>query len=127
MKNVSILLALIGSVCFAHADKIDRYIKEEMKTRDIPGLALTIIKNGKPIKTSAYGFSNLELKMPVTKNTAFEIGSVTKQFTAAGLMLLVQDGKISVDDKISQHLKNTPASWSKITVRHLLTHTSGIK
>jgi CubicO group peptidase (beta-lactamase class C family) len=57
----------------------------------------------------------------------FEIGSVTKQFTAAGIMTLVQQGKLSVDDKISQHLTNTPPIWKDITVRHLLTHTSGIK
>jgi D-alanyl-D-alanine carboxypeptidase len=57
----------------------------------------------------------------------FEIGSITKQFTAAGILLLEQDGKLSIDDLISKHLTNTPASWSNITVRHLLGHTSGLK
>ncbi len=98
-----------------------------MKQHEIPGITLAIIQNGKKIKADGYGFANLEHKVPATKDTVFEIGSVTKQFTAAGIMLLVQDGKLSVDDKISTHLKDTPPFWSKITVRQLLTHTSGIK
>lgn len=110
-----------------YADKVDRFIKEEMEKRDVPGVALTVIQNGKRAKTGAYGYANLEHNVEVTRDTVFEIGSVTKQFTAAGIMLLVQDGKVSVDDKISKHLKNTPPAWKEITVRHLLVHTSGIK
>ncbi len=56
----------------------------------------------------------------------FEIGSVSKQFTAAGILLLAQDGKLSVEDRISKYLTNTPESWREVTIRHLLTHTSGI-
>jgi CubicO group peptidase (beta-lactamase class C family) len=78
-------------------------------------------------KTAAYGLANLELQVPVKPETVFEIGSVTKQFTAAGILLLAQDGKLSVEDKVSRFLKETPAAWSNITIRHLLTHTSGIK
>lgn len=127
MKQFLFLFTFLFGLSTAHADKVDRYIKQEMDKRRCPGLALAIIQNGKRIKTAGYGFANLENKAPVTKDTVFEIGSVTKQFTAAGIMLLLQDGKLSVNDHISQHLKNTPASWSKITIRHLLTHTSGIK
>jgi CubicO group peptidase (beta-lactamase class C family) len=127
MKFFTALFTAFCFVAISRADKVDDYIKSEMKKREIPGLALMIVKNERPAKIGAYGFANLEHNVPVTKDTVFEIGSVTKQFTAAGIMLLVQDVKLSVDDKISQHLKNTPASWSNITVRHLLTHTSGIK
>jgi D-alanyl-D-alanine carboxypeptidase len=109
------------------ADQIDDYLKTEMASHKIPGAALVVIRDGREIKNSAYGTANLELNVPVKTNTVFEIGSITKQFTAAGILLLVQDGRLSVDDKISQHLKDTPVAWANITIRHLLTHTSGIK
>ncbi|MDB6024581.1 MAG: Beta-lactamase [Verrucomicrobiales bacterium] len=127
MKHFLLLGIWFFTLSTALADKVDRLIKEEMDKHEIPGLALVVIKGGKQIKTAGYGFANLETKTPATKDTVFEIGSVTKQFTAAAIMILVQEGKLSVDDKISQHLKNTPKIWSDITVRHLLTHTSGIK
>jgi len=109
------------------ADPIDDLIKDEMQKHQIAGLALFVAKDGKPVKTNGYGVANLEWNVPVTGETVFEIGSITKQFTAACILLLAEDGKLSLDDKISQHLKNTPAGWSNITVRHLLTHTSGIQ
>jgi CubicO group peptidase (beta-lactamase class C family) len=109
------------------ADPVDDLIKSEMAKLQIPGLALKVVQHGKEIKTAAYGFANLEWDVPATPETVFEIGSVTKQFTAACIMLLVEQGEISLDDHISLYLKNTPASWGGITIRHLLTHTSGIK
>lgn len=111
----------------ARADRVDDYIKSEMAGRQIPGVALAVIQNGKTIKTAAYGLANLELSAPVKPETVFEIGSITKQFTAAGILLLAQDGKLSVDDKIVTHLENAPGTWTNVTIRHLLTHTSGIK
>jgi D-alanyl-D-alanine carboxypeptidase len=117
-------LALTTQNCWA--DAADALIQQEMEKHQVAGLALTVIKDGQPIKTQCYGVANLEWNVPVTTDTVFEIGSITKQFTAACILLLVQDGKLSVDDLISQHLKNTPPSWAKITVRNLLSHTSGI-
>ena len=119
------LLALLASV--VRADRVDDFVKAEMDKHHIPGVALTIIRAGQETKTAAYGFANLELEAPASVETVFEIGSLTKQFTAACILLLAQDGKLSVDDKISKHLAGTPAGWSNITIRHLLTHTSGIK
>lgn len=124
------LLSLSGGLLVAfgaHADRVDKIVKAQMAEHHIPGVALTIIQNGRRVKTGAYGCSNLELKTPVTPDTAFEIGSVTKQFTATCIMLLAQAGKLSADDPVSRYLPDTPPSWSKITLRHLLTHTSGIK
>jgi D-alanyl-D-alanine carboxypeptidase len=118
-------LALLSGT--ARADQVDRLIKSEMEKHQIAGLALTVVKNGRAIKTKCYGVANLEWNVPVGKDTVFEIGSVTKQFTAACILMLAEEGKLSLDDKISQHLSNTPAAWTNITVRHLLTHTSGIK
>jgi CubicO group peptidase (beta-lactamase class C family) len=122
----SLLLALACAQCVM-ADGVDALVQMEMKQHPIPGLALEIIQNGKATKTAGYGLADLEWNAAVTPETAFEIGSVTKQFTAAAIMLLAQDGKLSVDDKLSSHLEGTPASWSNITLRHLLTHTSGLK
>ncbi|HSU56307.1 MAG TPA: serine hydrolase domain-containing protein, partial [Candidatus Dormibacteraeota bacterium] len=76
---------------------------------------------------AAYGLANLELNVPVTPDTVFEIGSVTKQFTAAGILLLKQEGKLDIAEPITKYLKSAPKSWSGITIRHLLTHTSGLK
>ena len=122
--------AVLVAACFvlrSFADQTDDYIRSEMQQRRIPGVALTIIQNGQRIKTASFGLANIELNVPVSPETVFEIGSITKQFTAAGILILEQEGKLSVDDKISAHLKNTPDSWTNVTIRHLLTHTSGIK
>jgi CubicO group peptidase (beta-lactamase class C family) len=111
----------------AQADGVDNYIKNQMERHRIPGVALKVIQDGKTAKTAAYGLANLELNVPVSPETVFEIGSITKQFTAAGILLLAQEGKLSVDDNISKYLSDTPEAWKNITIRHLLTHTSGIK
>ncbi len=71
--------------------------------------------------------ASVEFNIPATPETVFEIGSVSKQLTAAGILLLMEDGKLNLDEKISKYLPNTPATWEKVTVRNLLTHTSGIK
>jgi len=111
-----ITLAFVGLVGLllisnrASADEVDKFLQSEMQRRQIAGLALMVVKDGQAIKTEGYGLANLEWNVPVTKETVFEIGSMTKQFTAACILLLAQDGKLSVDDKISQHLTNTPAT-----------------
>jgi D-alanyl-D-alanine carboxypeptidase len=122
-----LLLAFITCLQIARADPIDDLVQQEMNTHRIPGVALVVIRDGRAIKTAAYGLANLELSVPVQSNTVFEIGSLTKQFTAASLLLLQQQGKLSVDDRISKHLSDIPGAWTNITIRHLLTHTSGIK
>jgi CubicO group peptidase (beta-lactamase class C family) len=126
---LTVLLAgfIFGCSSPALADRTDDYIKTQMGQHQIPGLALTILQSGKPVKTAAYGLANLELNAAATPESVFEIGSVTKQFTAAGILLLAQEGKLSVEDRINQHLNNVPTTWSNITIRHLLTHTSGLK
>ena len=106
------LAAFLLATPLAHADRVDHYIKTQMQQRRIPGLALKIVQHGKVVKTAAYGRANLELDVPTRPETVFEIGSVTKQFTAAGILLLAQEGKLSADDKITQHLKDTPHAWT---------------
>lgn len=115
---------LTGAV---RADKIDDEIRARMKERHIPGAAVAVVKNGKVVRLKGYGLASMEFSVPVTKDTAFEIGSVSKQMTAAGIMLLVEDGKVNLDERISKYLPGTPEAWKDVTVRHLLTHSSGIK
>lgn len=111
----------------AQADVVDDKIRQLLAERHIPGAAVAVIKNGKVIKAQGYGLASVEFNVPVTKETVFEIGSVSKQLTAAGIMILVEDGKVKLDEKISKYLENTPDSWKNVSVRNLLTHTSGIK
>jgi CubicO group peptidase (beta-lactamase class C family) len=107
-------------------DTVDRLIDAELARQHVPGLALAVLRGGRVIKAEGYGMADLEHGIPVTPETVFKIGSVSKQFLAAGIMLLVQDGKVALDDPISKFIPGTPDSWQGITVRHFLTHTSGV-
>jgi D-alanyl-D-alanine carboxypeptidase len=125
--NSAALLLAVGVATSARADVVDDYIQAQMRARHIPGVSLAIIRDGKITKTAGYGLANLELNVPATPATVFEIGSNTKQFTAAAIMMLVEAGKIQLDDKLAKYFPDAPESWSGITIRHLLTHTSGIQ
>src|SRR5207249_4039768 len=125
MMRVILVFVFLSAGCVL-ADRIDNVVKAQMEREKIPGLACAIIKDGKTLKVQGYGLANLELNVPVTKDTVFEIGSITKQFTATLILLLAEENKLKLDDKVRQHLPNAPASWNAITLRHLLTHTSGI-
>lgn len=128
MKYVGFILATwLALLSATGADRTDEYVRAEMARLQIPGLALRVIQSGQETKSAHYGLANVELQVPVRAETVFEIGSLTKQFTAACILLLAQDGKLSVDDRISKHLSGPSPAWSNITIRHLLTHTSGIK
>lgn len=124
--SLFVILLLLAQTTAVRADKIDDYVKAEMRKQRIPGLSLAVVKDGKVIKAEGYGLANVEHNVPARPETVYKIGSVSKQFIATGIMLLVQDGKISLDDKVSKYLDGTPEAWSGITIRHLLTHTSGI-
>ena len=124
---LSLSFVLLVAVSVVRADALDDRIRSIMTERHIPGAAVAVVKNGKVVRMNGYGVATLEFSVPVTSETVFEIGSVSKQMTAAGIMLLVQDGKVVLDEKISKYLPNTPEAWTGVTVRHLLTHTSGVK
>ena len=123
---VTILLGATATPLRAQTDSIDQWIGSYMDERQIPGLALAILERGNVVMAKGYGLANVEHKVPVTPSTVFQSASVGKQFTAAAILLLVQDGKLALDDPISQYLPGAPKQWRKITVRHLLTHTSGL-
>src|SRR5262249_27342628 len=121
------LLAVVMVVALpaaAPADQIDDYVRAEMAKQHIPGLALAVVRNGSIVKSQAYGLANVELNVPAQPDTVFKIGSVSKQFIATGIMLLVEEGKLSLDDKISKYLDGATDAWKEITIKHLLTHTS---
>jgi CubicO group peptidase (beta-lactamase class C family) len=119
------LLLLIAPVS-ARADKTDDFVTAELKRQNIPGLSLAIVKDGKIIKTAGYGVANIKFKTAATPETVYKIASVSKQFIATGIMLLVQERRLGLDDPVSNYLEVTPATWKAITIRHLLTHTSGL-
>ena len=125
LKLLAIVLLLLPAVA-ARADKVDDYIRSQMERQHLPGLSLAVLKEGQIIKAEGYGLANLELNVPARPETVYKIGSVSKQFIASGIMLLVAEDRLSLDDKVSKFLEGTPESWQDITVRNLLTHTSGI-
>src|SRR4030095_2325722 len=128
MKRIPFLalFLLFATAVGAQTDKVDEYVKAEIQRQRIPGASIAVMKEGKVIKAQGYGLANVELNVPATPETVYKIGSLSKQLIASGIMLLVQEGKLSLDDKISKFLDGTPDTWKEITVRHLLTHTSGI-
>jgi len=105
---------------------MDGFVTAEMSRQKIPGMAVAVVKNGEVVLAKGYGFANLEHQVPVTTHSIFQSGSIGKQFTAAAIMLLREQGKLRLDDRIASYLPRTKARWGSITLRHLLTHTSGI-
>jgi len=105
---------------------IDAFVRAEMQRQHVPGVAIAVVKDGEVLKAQGYGLANVEHDVPVTIDTIFESGSLGKQFTAAGVMLLVEDGALSLSDPITRFFPDAPPTWQPITIRHLLTHTSGI-
>ena len=110
----------------SNSGKVDDLVQAVMKQEHVPGLALAVVKDGKILKVQAYGLADVEQKIPATTNTAFRIASVSKQFVATAIMMLVEDGKLRFEDSVSKYVTGTPPKWKDITIRHLLTHTSGI-
>jgi CubicO group peptidase (beta-lactamase class C family) len=105
--------------------KVDEYIKLEQRLVRIPGVSLAVIKDGQIVLAKGYGLANIEHQVPVKPETIFQSGSVGKQFTATAIMMLVEEGKIQLEDKINKYFSDAPAAWQNITIKHLLTHTSG--
>jgi len=110
----------------AGADAIEDIVRAEMERQHIPGVALAVIKGNEHVRLQGFGTANLEHNIPVTPQTVFKIGSVSKQFIAAGILLLAEEGKLSLDDSVRKFLEDAPPEWSDVTVRRLLSHTSGL-
>ena len=110
----------------AQVGRIDRYVEEEMSRQQIPGLTLGIYRHGRAVLLKGYGFANVEHGVPSTPDTVMQSGSVGKTFTATLVMMLVERGKLRLNDSIRAHLNGLPEEWQAITVANLLSHTSGL-
>jgi len=116
----------LAASCFAQdAGRMDQIVQSYAADRKFMGTAL-VARDGQVLFSKGYGFANLEWKIPNTPDAKFRLGSVTKQFTAASILLLEERGKLSITDPVKNYMPDAPAAWDKITIRHLLTHTSGI-
>ncbi len=116
-----------GPAAVSSTSGIDDYIQGLMQKRHIPGVSIAVVRDGKVILAKGYGVANVELSVPATERTVYQLASVTKMFTATAIMMLVAEGKLKLDDRITERLSDLPAAWRDVTVRHLLNHTSGIK
>jgi CubicO group peptidase (beta-lactamase class C family) len=124
-----VALTVVWSLRYASAanqsDAVDNYVRVEMAKQHIPGLALLVSRGGKIIRAEGYGLANVELQVPVKPETIFQSGSVGKQFTATAVMMLVEEGKIGLEDPLTKYFPDAPASWKQVTIRELLSHTAG--
>ncbi len=107
-------------------EKINSYMSEFYKA-DTPGFSLLVAKNGQTIYKNGFGMANLELGVPAAPKHVFEIGSITKQFTAVSILILEEQGKLNLQDEITKFIPDYPTQGKIITIHQLLNHTSGIK
>lgn len=107
-------------------DRADATIAQVMSRMHVPGMALVVVRNGKVIKQSSYGVASLELAVPVTDRTRFQIASATKALTGTLVMLLVQDQTIALDAPVRRYLPDAPPAWDSVTIAQLAAHASGI-
>lgn len=110
----------------AHADAIDDLVTTELARSGAPGLSMAVVQGGRVVRVQGFGEANVEHGVPVHADTVFKTGAIGMPITAAAIMLLVEDGRMKLDEPVSRYLDGIPAKWSKVTVRHLLDHTSGI-
>lgn len=129
MKSALALLPFLPVFAFAQSTDLnataDRIFSQW--TNETPGCAAGVAQNGKTLLTRGYGMANLETGTPITPETIFESGSVAKQFTATAILLLMNDGKLRLDDRVQKYLPELPEYGRPLTVRHLLSHTSGLR
>jgi len=137
---ISVVFLVCGSACewmpqrlhtaksngFALEKDIDAVVEDEMKANSIVGVAIGISKDGETLIAKGYGSADLENDVPVTSHTVFRIGSITKQFTAVGILMLAERSLLDLDDDITKYIGDYYVPEQTVTIRHLLNHTSGI-
>jgi CubicO group peptidase (beta-lactamase class C family) len=128
-RSIAAVLLLLPLVASAQErrDSVDEYVERAMSRQHIPGLSLVVIRDGKVVKAKGYGLASVEHRVRATPRTVYELASTTKPFMATAILLLAQEGKLRLDDDIGLYVDSVPATWRGVTIRHLLTHTSGIK
>ncbi|TFG47669.1 MAG: class A beta-lactamase-related serine hydrolase, partial [Gemmatimonadales bacterium] len=106
-------------------ERVDSLVEAEMKRQEMGGFSLAVMQGGRIVLERGDGLANVEHAVPATPETIYQSGSRGKQFTAAGVMLLVQEGRLNLSDPVRRFFPEAPAAWRPITIRHLLTHTGG--
>jgi CubicO group peptidase (beta-lactamase class C family) len=124
LSRFALFVLLAGSCLAQDAARMDQIVQSYVANQQFMGTVL-VARGSEVLFSKGYGFANLEWDVPNTPNTKFRLGSVTKQFTAASILLLEERGKLSVSDPVKMYLPDAPAAWDKITVFHVLTHTAG--
>src|SRR5437899_5489796 len=119
------LVFLASTAAAQDAAQLDGVVQTYVQNKTFMGSVL-VARDAKVILNKGYGSANLEWNVPNTPTTKFRLGSITKQFTAASILLLEERGKLSVGDPVKKYLPDAPAAWDKITVFHVLTHTAGL-
>jgi CubicO group peptidase (beta-lactamase class C family) len=126
VRAILIGMMATAAITAARADAMDDYVVRQMAIQHVPGLSLAVIDHGRTVKLKSYGQANLETATPMTPDSVVQIGSLSKSFTAAAIMLLVQDHKLSLDDPVSRYIDEAAPAWRDITIRQMLNHTSGL-
>lgn len=120
-------LLLITAWSFAsRADDLDAYLQRQRAVYEIPGMVVGVYRHGDLVDSRAVGLANVELNVPATTQQVFEIGSISKQFTAYAILLLVDQGQLQLDAPVGRYLTDLPRSWAKPTLHQLLGHISGL-
>jgi CubicO group peptidase (beta-lactamase class C family) len=122
---LSLLPLTVTAMAQTSPAAVDQYIQAEMTKQHIPGVALLVVRDGSIVQAQGYGFSNIELQVPVKPETVFQSGSMGKQFAATAVMMLVEEEKIALDDSLTKYFQDAPPAWKQVTVRQLLSHTAG--
>lgn len=125
--NKLLLFLLLPCLSFAQVDSTDIIVKQIMEKQKIVGLSLAVIKNGKTVINKGYGFANIELNVPVTSETVIKVSSISKQFFTTAILKLMEDGKLDFNDSVHKYFPDAPESWRPITIKNLMSHTSGLQ
>ncbi len=126
-SKMIVLLLLIRVLAYGQADSTDLIVQKMIKEQKIVGLSLAVIKNGNPFVNKGYGFANVEHNVPVTAETVIRLGSVSKQFFTTAILKLQEEGKLNIEDSVHKFFSDAPETWRPILVKHLMSHTSGLK
>lgn len=119
-------LLMVGVTALSLADAVDTYVPARMAATHVPGVSVAVVKDGGIVKLAGYGKASLELDVPATPDTVYELGSISKQFASEAILLLRDEGRLDLNDPVAKYVDGTPASWAPITLRQILNHTAGL-
>jgi len=127
ISSILTLLFLFSVIAYSQTDSTDVIVEKIMKEQKIVGLSLAVIRDGKPVVNKGYGLANAEHQIPVTSETVIRLGSISKQFFTTAILKLQEEGKLNIKDSVHKFFPDAPETWRPITIRHLMSHSSGLK